>query len=238
MLLYWGFVGPSRFLSLRNMGDSEPGHDSFQLFVEPAASTQRCPETLQMGVFTGFIGTNAEHQPFPAGGPTRGEPLDVRQPRCLQRNRWSAATLKVLSAMPSRAAGEMKPSSDYRSAKFMDTCKLTLLFIPTRMSGAAAVPRRHQTSSRDASRPAGTFQSDRELADVEEITSERVQKMSRFTEDTEKQQLVLHLRGLPAGEGMRKLRAAALSLADKKDVRYTWPRKNIHNVLRTNRASR
>ncbi|XP_040046932.2 transmembrane channel-like protein 6 [Gasterosteus aculeatus] len=169
-----------------NMGDNEPGHDSFQLFVEPAASTQRCPETLQMGVFTGFIGTNAEHQPFPAGGPTRGEPLDVRQPRCLQRNRWSAATLKVLSAMPSRAA---------------------------------AVPRRHQTSSRDASRPAGTFQSDRELADVEEITSERVQKMSRFTEDTEKQQLVLHLRGLPAGEGMRRLRAAALSLADKKDVR-------------------
>ncbi|XP_037332877.2 transmembrane channel-like protein 6 [Pungitius pungitius] len=169
-----------------NMGDSEPGHDSFQLFAEPAAGTQRCPETLQMDVFRDFTGADAERQPFSASGPIRGEPFDGGQPRALQRHRWSAATLKVLSAMPSRAA---------------------------------AVSRRHQASPCATSRPPGTIPSDLEPADVEEITSEGKQKMPQFPENTEKQQLVLHLRGLPPGEAMRRLRAAALSLADKKDVR-------------------
>lgn len=33
---------------------------------------------------------------------------------------------------------------------------------------------------------------------------------------------MLDLRGLSASEGMRKLRATPLSLADKMDVRYVW----------------
>lgn len=90
------------------MGESEPGGDFFVFFGEPAASTQRCPETLQIGVFRERPDTNAERLPFAASGPIRGEQMNS-----LQRHRWSAATLKVLSAMPSRTAGEMKPSSNY-----------------------------------------------------------------------------------------------------------------------------
>ncbi len=41
----------------------------------------------------------------------RDETLDRGQMKPLQRHHWSAATVKVLSLMPSRTAGEMKPFS-------------------------------------------------------------------------------------------------------------------------------
>lgn len=41
-----------------------------------------------------------------------------------------------------------------------------------------------------------------------------------FTEN-KREQLVCNLRGLSASEGMRKLRAMPLSLADKMEIRYT-----------------
>lgn len=53
-------------LSFRNLGEGEPGQDSFQLVGEPAASTQRCPETLQMGIFGECTGTHTECLPFTA----------------------------------------------------------------------------------------------------------------------------------------------------------------------------
>ncbi|KAM6913385.1 transmembrane channel-like protein 6 [Lycodopsis pacificus] len=174
-----------------NMGESEPGQSSFPLFGEPAAGTQRCPETLQMDVFRECTGTNTERLPFPASGHVSGETLVREQMNPLQRHRWSAATLKVLSAMPSRTAV---------------------------MRSAAVIPRRgressqlhrQQTSSCDSSHPSRTIREDVEQADVEEVG----------TEGNKKRQLMLDLRGLSASEGMRKLRATPLSLADKMHVR-------------------
>ncbi|XP_068574701.1 transmembrane channel-like protein 6 [Cebidichthys violaceus] len=174
-----------------NMGESEPGQSSFPLFGAPAASSQRCPETLQMAVFRECTDTNTERLPFPASGHMSGETLDREQMNPLQRHRWSAATLKVLSAMPSRNAG---------------------------MRSAAVIPQggressqlyRQQTSSCDSSHPSRTIPEDVEQADMEEVS----------TEENNKRQLVLDLRGLSVSEGMRKLRATPLSLADKMDVR-------------------
>ncbi|XP_056262932.1 transmembrane channel-like protein 6 [Pseudoliparis swirei] len=179
-----------------NMGESEPGGDFSVFFGEPAASTQRCPETLQIGVFRERPDTNAERLPFAASGPIRGEQMNS-----LQRHRWSAATLKVLSAMPSRTAGEMKPVVVHTG---MDSAAVT-----PRHSRGSSMLRRPQTSSWDSSHPSRTIRDDSVQADMEEID----------TEENKKKQLVLNLRGLSVKEGMRKLRATPLSLADKMAVR-------------------
>ncbi|XP_068434711.1 transmembrane channel-like protein 6 [Clinocottus analis] len=178
-----------------NIGESEPGLDSFKLFGEPAASTQRCLETLQMSVFRERTDTNTGCLPFPASGPMRGERLDGKQMNPLQRHHWSAATLKVLSAMPSRTAGMNKAAG-----------------IP-RHDGESSQLRRPVTS-RDSSHASRTIQEDLERADVEEIGTEENQKQQQ-----QQQQLVLSLRGLPVSERMRKLRATPLSLADKMAIR-------------------
>ncbi|TNN72696.1 hypothetical protein EYF80_017145 [Liparis tanakae] len=136
------------------MGEREPAGDSFVLFGEPAASTQRCPETLQMVVFRERPpDTNAERLPFAASGPIRGEQMNS-----LQRHRWSAATLKVLSAMPSRTAG-------------MDIAAVT----PRHSRGSSRL-RRPQSSSWDSSHPSRTIGDDSVQADMEEIGTEGEQK--------------------------------------------------------------
>lgn len=53
-------------LSFRNLGEGEPGMDPFQLVEEPAASTQRCPEALQMDVIEECTGTHTKCLPFTA----------------------------------------------------------------------------------------------------------------------------------------------------------------------------
>lgn len=172
-----------------NMGESEPDLDSFQLFGEPAASTQGCPETLQMDVFRECTDTNTERRrPLSARGHTRDETHDGEQVNYLQRHRWSAATIKLLSSMPSRTAG--KNSIAVHSRHASDSS--------------------HQTSSsRDPSHPYRPIPEESVLADMEESSAE----------ENKKEELVSNLQSLSVSEGMRKLRATPLSLADKMEVR-------------------
>lgn len=170
-----------------NLAEGEPGQDSFQLLGTSAASTHRCPETLQMDVFR-------ECTDDAFDGCTRDERLDDEQINSLKRYRWSAATLKVLSSMPSRTAGT---SSD------------AVMSWRARHSSQL---HRHQASSHDSSHPSRPLQGDFVQADAEE----------NITEEKEKEQLVSNLRGLSVSEGMRKLRATPLSLAEKMELRYTW----------------
>ncbi|XP_078125358.1 transmembrane channel-like protein 6 isoform X2 [Sander vitreus] len=174
-----------------NLGESEPGQDSFQLVAEPAVSTQRCPQTLQMDVFRECTRINTEQLPLTASSHMRDETLDREQMSCLQRHHWSAATLKVLASMPSRTAG---------------------------INSAAVIPRharnlsrlhQHQTCQ-DSSQPSRPMQEDFVQANIEEEIS---------NEENKKEQLVSILRGLSVSEGMSKLRASPLSLADKMEVR-------------------
>ncbi|XP_076609805.1 transmembrane channel-like protein 6 [Chaetodon auriga] len=167
-----------------NLGEGEPGQDSFQLVGKSVASTHGCPETLQMDVFR-------EYTDDVIDGCTRDERLDDEQINSLQRYRRSAATLKVLSSMPSRTAGT---SSDaVMSWRARHSSRL----------------HRHQASSHDSSHPSRPLQDDSVQADAEE----------NITEENKREQLVSNLRGLSVSEGMRKLRAMPLSLAEKMELR-------------------
>ncbi|KAG7242854.1 hypothetical protein INR49_018109 [Caranx melampygus] len=101
----------------------------------------------------------------------------------LQRNHWSAATLKVLSSLPSRTTGQNIVQSSQQQ--------------------------QHQASSHDSSHPSRPVQVDFGEADVEEIV----------IEENKKEQMASDLRGLSVSEGVCKLRAMQLSLADKMEIR-------------------
>ncbi|XP_038557252.1 transmembrane channel-like protein 6 isoform X1 [Micropterus salmoides] len=162
----------------QNLGEDDSAKDSFQLAGEPAASTQMCRESLQMDVLWDCAD---EHM--------RDETHDKEQTYSLQRHRWSAATLKVLSTMPSRAAGT-------NGAAVVSQC-------------AGHSSQLHQATSHDSSPPSRPIQDDSIQADMEEI----------ITEENKRKQLVSNLRGLSASEGMRKLRAMPLSLPAKMEIR-------------------
>ncbi|KAM9346651.1 transmembrane channel-like protein 6 [Symphorus nematophorus] len=141
--------------------------------------------------------------------------LDRRQVSSLQRSSWSAATLKVISSMPSRTAG---PNSDAA--------------ISWRARRSSQL-HRQQTSSHNPSRPGRPIQENFVQADIEEISSEvdnLVLSNFWFTEN-KKEQLLSNLRGLSASEGMRKLRAMPLSLADKVEIRRLAFREVAESLL-------
>ncbi|XP_062295473.1 transmembrane channel-like protein 6 isoform X4 [Scomber scombrus] len=109
----------------------------------------------------------------------------------LHRHCWSAATQKILSSMPSRTVGQNSAAG---------------------ISGFAThspLLNRHQTTSQDFIHHSRPIQHDFVLTDLGEIT----------TEENKKEQLVSSLRGLYAGEVLRKLRAMPLSLTDKMELR-------------------
>ncbi|XP_063760737.1 LOW QUALITY PROTEIN: transmembrane channel-like protein 6 [Eleginops maclovinus] len=174
-----------------DMGGSKPGQDSFQFIREPADSTQSSPESIQMDVFMECTGANRENLPFTARDHMKDKTLDAVQIKSLQRHHWSAATLKVLSSMPSRTAGK-------NSAAVIPKC--------VRDTSQLHQP---QTSSHDSCHPSGPIQGDFVQEDMEEISAE----------ENQNEQLVSKLRGLSVSEAMRKLRATPLSLADKMRVR-------------------
>ncbi|XP_036944190.1 transmembrane channel-like protein 6 isoform X2 [Acanthopagrus latus] len=81
-----------------NLGEDEPDQVSFQHVGEPAASTQRSPEIFGMDFIT-------ERSDSSSDSSTSDDTLDGGPENSLQRHGWSAATLRVLSSMPSRSTG-------------------------------------------------------------------------------------------------------------------------------------
>ncbi|XP_029015884.1 transmembrane channel-like protein 6 isoform X2 [Betta splendens] len=143
-----------------NMGD-EPGQRCMVQFEsESTASGQTSPESLEMEVLE-----SADNAP-------------------IQRHRWSAATLRVMSSMPSSTAGRSSAAA-----------------VALRSRRSSLHRRTDPVSSRDPSRP-----------------------LRRLREDAgeaggEGDALASGLRGLSVGDGMRRLRAMPLSLADKMELR-------------------
>lgn len=166
-----------------NLDGSEPDLVSLcELVREPAASTQRCSETLEMEVFREYTDS------WSSGSSDMRDDGEINR---LERHRWSAATQKILSSMPSRSVGQ-------NIAAGISRCS-------TRSSQL----HRHQTTSQDSSHHSRPIQDNFALTDLEEISSE----------ENKKEQLVSSLRGLSVGDTMRKLRAMPLSLADKMELR-------------------
>ncbi|XP_019116582.2 transmembrane channel-like protein 6 [Larimichthys crocea] len=161
----------------------------FQPVEEPAASAQRCPETLEMDIVREC--TDADS----ATVHMRDESIGREEMNTLRRCHWSTATQKVLSSMPSRRA---RPQSGIVISQ-----------------GARQSPQpRHrqphqQTSSHASSQPSRHIQNDFVEADMEEIN----------TEENNKEQLVSTLKGLSVSERMRKLRAMPLNLENKMEIR-------------------
>ncbi|XP_035472149.2 transmembrane channel-like protein 6 isoform X3 [Scophthalmus maximus] len=122
-----------------NLGGCEPG----QVFLlqysgGPAAG---CPDTLELCEVREGTATS-QH--------VRDETPGEEQISSLRRNHWSAATLKVLSAMPSRTAGKSSAAVISRRSR----------------------PQRHRTSPRDSSQPPRPIQDDFSEADVGEASTE------------------------------------------------------------------
>ncbi|XP_018560206.1 transmembrane channel-like protein 6 [Lates calcarifer] len=169
-----------------NLEEGEPEQDSFlQYMVELAASTQSCPETLEMDVIR-----ERKDSSSTSSDDTQDEAPDTEHISSLQRQHWSAATLKVLSSMPSRTAGQNSAAVISRRFRHPQL-------------------HRHQTSSRDSFQPSGLIQVDFSEADVVEVSAE----------ESKMEQLASNFRGLSLSEGMRKLRAMPLSLGEKMELR-------------------
>ncbi|XP_040919244.1 transmembrane channel-like protein 6 isoform X2 [Toxotes jaculatrix] len=135
-----------------NMGEAEPGQVTLlQNIAEPAASTQRCPETLQMDVIRECTASDSSSI---SSDHMKDETLNTEGISFLQRNSWSAATLKVLSSMPSRTAGP-------NNAAIISQC--------------SQHQTRHQTSSHDSPHPSRPVQVDFSEV-VEEISPEENKK--------------------------------------------------------------
>lgn len=93
----FGFDSSETDSDYENLGEDEPGGACFsESFRDPGAKAWRCPESLQMEVFR-------ESRDILSS--TSEEDSDSDQSVSLQRRRRSAATLKVLSSMPSRVRG-------------------------------------------------------------------------------------------------------------------------------------
>ncbi|XP_041634272.1 transmembrane channel-like protein 6 isoform X2 [Cheilinus undulatus] len=162
-----------------NLGEDEPSQDS-------TTSTQRCPETIQMDDFRECTDTSST-----ATSHTREESASMMQTSSLQRHCWSAATLKVLSSMPSRTAGPSSAAVISQNAR--NSSQL----------------HRHRTTFQDSSQPSRTIQDNFVLTDMEEICAE----------ENRMEEVASNLRDLSVNDRIRKLRAMPLSLTDKMEVR-------------------
>lgn len=122
----------------------------------------------------------------------RDEALDGEHKNFLQMHRWSTATLKVLSSMPSRTAGETETSSavQYFVDGVMYACELLYLtFVHAGPNSDAVISwrarrsselHRHQTAPHDSSHPSRLIQDDFVQAHVEEIGTEGGPKMLKL----------------------------------------------------------
>ncbi|XP_032442315.1 transmembrane channel-like protein 6 [Xiphophorus hellerii] len=181
-----------------NLGESGPSQDPFQLFKEPACNVQGNPGDIQMEMFTKNSDTSDSESTSSSKESSNGCRM-----RSLQRNNWSAATRRVLSSMPSRKIGLHSSAG----MAVRETCAL-----PT-----------HQTSSRVSLHIPRVTQDDITSPEFEEISAEdeanNLAGSGLWCTETNKEQLVSDLRGLSESEGLRKLRAMPLSLADKMEIR-------------------
>eukprot|EP00063_Salmo_salar_P083205 XP_014058040.1 PREDICTED: transmembrane channel-like protein 6 [Salmo salar] len=115
------------------------------------------------------------------------------QTNLLVRNRWSAATLRVLSSMPSRSVGQQS------RLEIISQCNIR----STQLRRYHRQTKDVSLSSRPSIRGYGIE------ADSEDVCEE----------ETKRQELVNNLQSLSAGDRVRMLRAMPLSLAEKTKLR-------------------
>ncbi|KAG7506195.1 transmembrane channel 6 isoform X1 [Solea senegalensis] len=128
--------------------DEQPGQDSFlQDFGAVAGNTHMFPETLQLEVVRERLDSWSKSSDDMSDESDESD--DGEQISSLRRHHWSAATVKVLSSMPSRTAGKDSAACIYRRSQL----------------------HQHQTSFSDSSQSSRTIQVVSSEADVEEFSA-------------------------------------------------------------------
>ncbi|XP_037544485.1 transmembrane channel-like protein 6 [Nematolebias whitei] len=172
---------------------------SFRLFSKSKGPGQRCsPETIELGVFRECSGIKCKSVFLTGSESTNSsqtlEEVPIRRKSSsLQRHDWSAATVKVLSSMPSRKAGF------HSSAR-----------VRTRRSSRL---QQHQNKINDF-----INESDSVLT-ASTDSADNVLGSGFCGDEDGKDPLVSSLQGLSVSDGLRKLRGTPLRLADKKEIR-------------------
>ncbi|XP_017280805.1 transmembrane channel-like protein 6 isoform X2 [Kryptolebias marmoratus] len=178
-----------------NLGGGESTEGSFRLISQPEVTVQRCPETIQLGVIEEGTGTSdvfLTDDESTSSSQMFEELPSRKQGSSLQRSGWSAATVRVLSSMPSRKTG----LHNYAGVRARQPARL----------------QQHQNVPEDVPHTSRVIQA-AELEDIK--TEDPVDNMLGDSKDP----LVSSLQGLSLSDGMRKLRAMPLCLADKKEIR-------------------
>ncbi|XP_074553115.1 transmembrane channel-like protein 6 isoform X2 [Halichoeres trimaculatus] len=155
--------------------------------VEPcqalAASSQMCPETIQMDILRkDSCSTTSSH--------SRDETHENKQMTPLKRQRWSAATLKVLASMPSRTTG---------------------------FHGALASSQHdiYQNFFRGSPEPSRPIQGDCASVDIEEINPEesKIQQLTSNLQGLSVSERICKLRAMPLNL-VEKMKVRRLVLRD------------------------
>ncbi|KAM9391599.1 transmembrane channel-like protein 6 [Pholidichthys leucotaenia] len=187
-----------------NLREGETDQENpFQLDREPAVMSQRYQEIIGME----DLEECNESQSTWSGDIREGSP-NCDQASFLQRNSWSAATLKVLSSMPSRTAGRNGHAVISRRIK------------------RSSQLQQHQTSPYNSPHSFRTMWNGLVLADMVGTSNEESAGSinNQFVPDywvneNTEELIVSSLKGLSVREAMHKMRTMPLSLADKMKIR-------------------
>ncbi|XP_055754531.1 transmembrane channel-like protein 6 [Salvelinus fontinalis] len=188
-------LSPIMELELESLKGDDTAQDSMcQLITVTGTGLESgSPETLEMEVLTaeGRDRLASHMSDVREQADERSE--DSMQTNLLVRNRWSAATLRVLSSMPSRSVGQQS------RLEIISQCNIR----STQLRRYHRQTQDVSLSSRPSIRGYGIE------ADSEDVCEE----------ETKRQELVNNLQSLSAGDRVRMLRATPLSLAEKTKLR-------------------
>ncbi|XP_042174209.1 transmembrane channel-like protein 6b [Oncorhynchus tshawytscha] len=193
---------------LESPADEEGVHDSFNQLIEDqrqeALELQELQRDLDEEERDSVAYLSSPGQEIWRGSPWRGEEEGGRQLDPLLEERWSSATLKVLSSMPSRTIGRS------RGAIISQYYNRTMKLRRRRQSRPSI--KDFSRSARPSIRGHGMETDCMETEGVDE-------------EGRKRDQLVNNLQNLSLSDRVRMLRAMPLSVAEKSELRRLADRK-------------
>ncbi|XP_071250533.1 transmembrane channel-like protein 6 isoform X1 [Salvelinus alpinus] len=188
-------LSPIMELELESLRGDDTAQDSMCQLIRVTGTglESGSPETLEMEVLTteGRDRLASHMSDVREQADERSE--ESMQTNLLVRTRWSAATLRVLSSMPSRSVGQQS------RLEIISQCNIR----STQLRRYHRQTQDVSLSSRPSIRGYGIE------ADSEDVCEE----------ETKRQELVNNLQSLSAGDRVRMLRATPLSLAEKTKLR-------------------
>ncbi|KAM4598254.1 transmembrane channel-like protein 6 [Polymixia lowei] len=180
-----------------------------QLTGDPGPSSQRSPETLEMEVLRESRDSQAVQISHIGEETGKGEPINP----LISRKRWSAATLKVLSSMPSRSAGQN--SMAIISQRSRRSSRHQTSFPGLSRSSRLSILRRNQQDHEEGEMASSSLVPLSSLG----VSVGCIILSNLWFAENKREQLVSDLQSHSVGERVRMLRATPLSLREKIQLR-------------------